>query len=97
MWQTIVAFGGLVVAVPTSVVAALSFRRTARVADVATTTAAQQVGLSYLKESLAAQQVTIVHQEGLLGELRGELKSCRDERVALAGQIQDLRRKMDGP
>ena len=95
MWQTIIAFSGLAVATPTSVVAALSFRRTARVADVKSITEAQQVGLDYLRESLKTQQETIVRQEGEIGTLRGELKSCREERQAMAADIAELRTRFD--
>lgn len=98
MWETVIAIGGLAVAVPTSVVAALSFRRTARVADVKSITEAQQVGLDYLRESLKTQQETIVRQEGEIGELRGELKHCRTEREALAADLAELKGRFDdGP
>lgn len=92
VWQTIVAVGGLVVTIPTAAVAYAGFRRTAHVADVATATAAQQVGLDYLKESLAIQQATILRQEGEIGALRGELKGCREERQVMAAEIADLRK-----
>jgi septal ring factor EnvC (AmiA/AmiB activator) len=92
VWQTFIAVGGLLVATPTAVVAAATFRRTARVADVQTATAAQQVGLDYLRESLATQQATIIRQEGEIGALRGELKGCREERQAMAAEIADLRK-----
>lgn len=95
VWQTIIAIGGLALAAPTSVVAAMTFRRTAHVADVATLTAAQEVGLEYLRESLKTQQQTIVDQQGAIGELRGELRSCRGEREALAAEIADLRNRFD--
>lgn len=93
-WQTGLAIAGLALAAPTAFVAAASFKRTAHVADVATTTAAQQVGLDYMRESLKAQQETIVHQQGEIGELRGELKSCRGERDTMAAQISELQSRM---
>lgn len=94
-WPTVIGLGGLVIAVPTAVVSALSFRRTAHVADVATATAAQQVGLDYMRESLKTQQDTIVRQQGEIGELRGELRSCRSEREALAADLAELRSRFD--
>lgn len=95
MWQTVVALASPLVAVPTSVVAVLAFRRTARVADVASITEAQQVGLEYLRESLKLQQQTIVDQQGQIGELRGELRSCKHEREALAADLADLRSRFE--
>jgi hypothetical protein len=108
VWQTVLALAGPLVAVPTSIVAVLAFRRTARVADVGAATAAQQVGLDYLKESLKAQQETITRQEGQIGELRGELRHCHTERetqtvqikaqadqiLAQAGQIAELQARL---
>lgn len=93
-WQTALAVAGLVLAAPTSVVAAATFKRTAHVADVASMTAAQEVGLSYMKESLAAQQQTIVSQQGQIGRLEGKLETCETERHALAEQIAELRREI---
>lgn len=95
MWQTIVAAAAVLVAIPGAGIGYAAFRRTAHVADVASTTAAQQVGLEYLTKSLEQQQSMIVHQEGLIGELRGALTSCKDERQILAEQIAELRRMVD--
>lgn len=88
VWQTLVAAAAVIVAVPTAAVAVAAFRRTARVADVQSVTEAQQVGLEYLRESLKIQQQTIVEQQGQIGQLRGELKGCREERQTMAGQIE---------
>ncbi len=95
MWQTFVAVGSLLIAVPSAFVAAATFRRTAHVADVQTVTAAQQVGLDYMRESLKVQQETIVRQQGEIGELRGELRSCRTERETLAADLAELRTRFD--
>lgn len=95
MWQTLVAAAAVLVGVPTSAVAVAAFRRTAHVADVAATTAAQQVGLDYMEKALATQQETIVRQQGEIGELRGELRSCRTERETLAADLAELRSRFD--
>lgn len=95
MWPTLIAIGSLILAVPTAAVTAATFRRTAHVADVQTTTAAQQVGLDYMRESLKVQQETIVRQQGEIGELRGELRSCRTERETLAADLAELRTRFD--
>lgn len=104
-WQAVSALGSLVVALLGGAVGVVAFRRTshaedveARVAaveaDAKARTDAAEVGLKYLERSLAAQQATITRQEGEIGELRGQLASCREERQAMAAEIADLRRSL---
>jgi hypothetical protein len=102
-WQTVLALAGPLVGVPTSVVAVLAFKRTARVADAKASAEAIGIGLDYVRtgiaeqrqameQALAHQQDVIREQQGMIGELRGELKGCREERRAMADEITELKR-----
>lgn len=93
-WQALSALGSLAIAVPAVVIGVLAFRRTSHAEDVGERAAAAEVGLKYLERSLAAQQDTITRQEGEIGELRGQLKECRDERQQLSTRIAELEERM---
>ncbi len=93
-WQIAAALGSLLVTVVAAGVSFAAFRRSARAEDARTSAEASKVGLDYLRESLKAQGETIVRQEGELGELRGELRSCRDERSALADRLTEIEGKL---
>jgi chromosome segregation ATPase len=104
-WQVVSALGSLVVAGLAAVVGAAAFRRTSHAEDVEARVAAveaearartdaAEVGLKYLERSLAAQRDEITRQEGEIGELRGQLTHCREERQAMAAEIAELKRSL---
>jgi len=94
MWQAVTSVAALLTAVGGVVFAALAWSRGARSEDARRRADAAGVGLDYLREALAAQQETLVRQEGEIGALRGQLRECRDERHAMADQITELQRRM---
>ncbi len=94
MWQVVAPIGSLLLTAVAAGVSFAAFRRSARAEDARTSAEAAKVGLDYLRESLRAQQETIVHQEGEIGVLRGELKSCKDERQALADRLTEIEGKL---
>jgi len=94
MEQAIVSIASLILAIPAAVVAYAAFRRSARAADVKSSADASAVGLEYLRQSLQTQQELIVRQEGEIGELRGQLKSCKEERETMASQIAELQERL---
>src|SRR5512138_3388749 len=99
MWWTVApAYLALVVTLPAAGIGVLAFRRTARSEDVearvreieiesASRVQAAEVGLEYMKTSLAALQDQNMRQQGEIGELRGQLTDCRAERQMLAAEI----------
>jgi len=93
-WQAGTSIAALLTAVGGVGLGAAGFWRAGRADDARRSADAAGVGLDYLREALAAQQATLTHQEGEIGVLRGQLKECRDERHAMAGQIAELRERM---
>lgn len=91
MWQAVAAIGALLLSIPATVIGVIGFYRSARAEDAKGRADAAEVGLQYLREGLAAQQATITRQQGEIGELRGQLKVCHEERHVMAGEIEKLR------
>jgi chromosome segregation ATPase len=94
VWQAVASVAALITAVAGGGVGIAGFVRSSRAADAKSRSDAAGVGLQYLEKALAAQQVEITRQEGEIGELRGHLESCREERQALAVEIAELRDRM---
>jgi septal ring factor EnvC (AmiA/AmiB activator) len=94
VWQAVASLAGLCSALTAFGLGLAAFVRSGRAEDAreradqaSSSAAASQVGLDYLRGALEAQQRTIVHQEGEIGELRGQLRECRAERHNLAATI----------
>jgi predicted RNase H-like nuclease (RuvC/YqgF family) len=101
VWQAVASLAGLASALTAFGLGLAAFVRSGRAEDAreradaaSSSAAASQVGLEYLRESLRAQQETITRQEGEIGELRGRLRECREERQAMAVQIAELQERM---
>lgn len=103
MWQAVAAVAALVTALAGGTVGIAGFIRSSRTEEarqhadavereVGRRIDAQQVGLEYMQKALAALQETNTRQEGLIGELRGLLVTCGEERQELAAQIAELRK-----
>jgi len=93
-WQAGTSIAALLTAVGGVGLGAAGFWRAGRADEARRSADAAGVGLEYLREALSAQQVTLTHQEGEIGALRGQLRECRDERRAMADQIIELQRRM---
>lgn len=100
-WQAVSALGTLVFAIPAVVIGVLAFRRSSHAEDVerrvrdieveaASRVRAAEVGLEYMKTSLTALQDQNLRQQGEIGELRGQLTDCRDERRVQDARIAEL-------
>ena len=101
MWQALASIASLIGALAAGGVGVAAFVRSARAGDAKERADATGVGLDYLEKALAAQQVTITRQSGEIGEVRGQLVDCRNERQTMADQlttqadqIADLRRRI---
>ncbi|HMG43934.1 MAG TPA: hypothetical protein VK611_21555 [Acidimicrobiales bacterium] len=92
MWQAAASVAALLTAIAGGSVGIAGFVRSARAEDARRSADATGVGLNYLEKALAALQTTITRQEGDLGELRGQLRGCTEERQAMSAEIADLRR-----
>lgn len=104
-WQVAAALGALLLAIPGTVIGVIAFQRTAR-SDEAKRRAeeidrevnrrvdAQQIGLGYMERALKSLQDQNLRQQGEIGELRGQLKDCRDEREALRDRLDELEGKL---
>jgi predicted RNase H-like nuclease (RuvC/YqgF family) len=93
-WQAVASIAGLASALTAFGLGVAAFVRSGRAEDARERADAAGVGLKYLERSLAAQQDTITRQEGEIGELRGRLRECREERQAMAVKIRELEERM---
>jgi hypothetical protein len=94
VWQAAASIAALVTAVAGAGVGVAGFVRSARAEDAKGRADAAGVGLEYLERALATQQAEIIRQEGEIGELRGQLKECREERAGLAVRLAELEGKV---
>jgi hypothetical protein len=94
VWQAIPSILAAVIAVPGAFLAWAAFRRSARVEDAKSSADASAVGLQFMKEALDRQEATILRQEGLIGELRGELNTCERDRDRQNDRIAELETKI---
>ena len=94
MWQAVASIAAMCTAIVGGGLGIAGWFRSARADDAKGRADAAGVGLEYLRESLRAQQDQIVRQEGEIGELRGQLRECRDERHQLAVRVAELEEKM---
>lgn len=103
MWIAITAIASLLTALGGVGLGIMSWVQRSREAGAKSSADAAQIGLSYMKDSLLTQQSVILQLKGEVGELRGLLKECHDERKLMQGKIEDqdvqiatLKRKVDG-
>jgi hypothetical protein len=82
MWQAVASIASLVTALCGGGAGIVAFVRSA-----------QKGRIDYLHLTLQAQQDHLTRQEGEIGELRGQLKTCHDERQEMARQIAELQRR----
>lgn len=105
MWQAVTAVTALITALAGGTVGIAGFVRSSRTEEareraetvereVTRRVDAQQVGLDYMNQALHAQQETITRQQGEIGELRGQLAACREERQVQAEEIARLRERL---
>lgn len=94
LWQAVTSIAALVTGATGAALALAGWYRSAKAEDAKSSADASKVGLEYLERALSQQQDTITHQQGQIGELAGQLKECRDERLELARQIEELKQAM---
>lgn len=105
MWQAVAAVAALVTALAGGTVGIAGFVRSSRTEEarqraddvereVNRRVDAQQVGLDYMQKAMAALQETNLRQQGEIGELRGQLKTCHDEREVMKAEISALRERL---
>jgi hypothetical protein len=94
VWQVVSSIGALALAVPAVFIGVAGYVRASRAEAAKSRADAAQVGLGYLERALAAQQDTIVRQQGEIGELRGQLADCKQREDATQAQLAQLRDRL---
>lgn len=89
VWIAVTAIASLITALVGAGLGIAAWVQRSREAGAKSTADAAQVGLSYMKDSLSTQHSIILTLKGEIGELRGLLKECHDERKALASQMEE--------
>lgn len=97
MPQLILSVSAVITALSALGLGVAGFFRSARVEDAKSSADASRVGLEWVKEGMATHERamaeavrTMTRQEGLIGELRGELNNCRSEREAIAARAEQV-------
>lgn len=105
MWQAVAAVAALVTALAGGTVGLVGLVKSSRSdearqrgaeveREVSRRIDAQQVGLEYMERAMAALQQTNLRQQGEIGELRGQLTTCHDEREVMKAEIGELRERL---
>jgi len=95
VWQIIGVVISLVTAVGGLGLGIAGFVRSGRAEDAQLRTGSTEVGLKHLQLALDRTEADIKRQEGLIGELRGQLDECMRQRDRQELQLTEQARELE--
>lgn len=95
MWQQVGILISLLSAAGGLGLGIAGFVRSGRAEDAQLRTGSTEVGLQHLRLALDSQQQEITRQEGVIGQLRGQLEECLRQREHQEQQILNQARELE--